>query len=286
MRHRRLSLAVVVLCLGASLVPACRSDTAASPTPTAAFRQEPTPTQTPVPTDTPEPTATLTPTPTDTPTPTREPAESGDATSILPPLDFRVLTSTLDSGWVVYELPDDGFSIALPPGWAPIDLGAEQLAEMLDAMGEQGPQMGGILGDQAMADMVVEGMKFFALDLDPEALELGMPASVTVLQMDTGFALPLDIVVPLALGQLEPIALPDAPITNERIDLDGLEAEVIRYVADISGTTGEPLPVSFTQLIIPVGGKLWVVSLSPPLEFAGNYQDLLDQIGSSFRLLN
>ena len=145
--------------------------------------------------------------------------------------------------------------------------------------------MGSLLGDQATADMVAEGMKFYALDLDPEGLELGTPASVTVLQMDTGLALPLDIVVPLALVQLEPLALPDVPITNERIDLDGLEAEVIRYVGDISGTTGEALPVSFTQLIIPVGGKLYVVSLSAPLELAGNYQDLLDQIGSSFRLL-
>jgi hypothetical protein len=103
--------------------------------------------------------------------------------------------------------------------------------------------------------------------------------------MDTGIAVPLDLIVPLTLSQLEKLALPDVPVTTERVDLDAVEAEMIRYVGELSTAVGEDLPMSFAQLVVPVGITLYVVSLGAPLDLAADYEDLLRQIGLSFRLL-
>lgn len=157
---------------------------------------------------------------------------------------------------------------------------------MIETMGEQNLQLPGFLGDQDVAAMVAEGMVFYALDTDPASFALGMPPTLNVLKMDTGITLPLDMIVPLTLGQLEEIALPGAPIANQRIDLDGIEAEVIRYVGNFSGVGGDPLEVGFTQLVVPFGGQLYIVSLTAPIDLGSDYQNLLDEIANSFALLN
>ena len=287
MKHRGGWLGLVALTLIGTFGTGCRDTQTPPPTPTPALAVASEPTETPTPLPTSTPTATPTPAPTNTPTPMPEPtAGTSDAGVVLPPVDLDFITLTLDSGWDLYELPGEGFSISLPPGWAPVDMNAEGLSSMLDAIGEQNPQLGGFLGSQALTDMVAEGMVFYALDLDPQALELGMPASVNVLEMETGIALPLDVIVPLTLSQLEGLALPEVPITNERLDLEGLEAELIRYVGDFSSVTGGTLTVSFTQFVIPIGGKLYVISLSAPLDLEADYGDLMAAIGSTFRLLD
>jgi len=284
MTGRSMWVALTALVLAAALATGCRGEQAPPPTPTPQPVKEPSPTPTPAPSATPTPTHT--PTPTRTPTPTPEVDETAQGLPALPVVDLGVVTSTLDGGWVLYELPEEGFSVALPPGWAPVDVGTEGLAAMLETMDEQNLQLPGFLGDEGMADMVADGMVFYALDTDPAASALGMPPTLNVLKMDTGISLPLDMIVPLTLGQLEDIALPGVPITNERVDLDGIEAEVIRYVGGFSSTTGDPLQVGFTQLVVPFGGKLYIVSLSAPVELAADYQDLLDQIAASFQLLD
>jgi hypothetical protein len=195
------------------------------------------------------------------------------------------ITTTLDSGWVLYQLPKEGFSIALPPGWLPVDVSAEGLVEVLDVLWERNPQLGGVLGGQATNEMVAQGIVFYALDSSPAALELGTPASVNVVKVDIGITLPLDVVVPLTLGPLEELALPGVSITNERIDLEGLEAEMIKYAGELSTTEGDALPVSFTMLLVPVGGTLYVISVSAPADLEEDTEDLLQQIGLGFRLL-
>jgi hypothetical protein len=286
MTRRRRCLSVAVLTLGMTLAAGCRGDQALAPSPTLLAVKAPTATLTPAPTAPATPTPTPRPKPSATPSPTPDPTAAAGQGAALPVIDFTAITSTLDSGWVQYELPDQGFSVALPPGWTPVDVSAGGLTAMIEMMEEQNPQLGGFLGSEAMADMVAEGMVFYALDSDPATLTLGMPPTINVLKMDTGIALPLDMVVALTLGQLEGIALPEVPITNERVDLNGIEAEVIRYVGDLSSIAGDPLQVGSTQLVIPFGGKLYVVSLSAPLALGSDYQDLLAQIAASFQLLN
>ena len=286
MTPRRRWLAIAVLILAMTVAGGCRGNQAPALSQTPRAAEEPAAAHTPKPTATATPTATPSPEPSATPSPTPDPTAAARQAARLPAIDLTAITSTLDSGWVQYDLPNQGFSVALPPGWTPVDVSAEGLAAMIEMMGEQNPQLGGFLGNQAMADMVAEGMVFYALDTNPAAYALGMPPTINVLKMDTGIALPLDMVVPLTLGQLEGIALPEVPITNERIDLNGVEAELIRYVGDLSSITGEPLQVGFTQVVIPFGGRLYVVSISAPVGLGSDYQDLLDQIAGSFQLLN
>jgi hypothetical protein len=197
-----------------------------------------------------------------------------------------VVTSTLDGGWVLYELPEEGFSVALPPTWMPVNVDTEGFSAMMDAYGDQNPQLGGFMGAGAMSELVADALVFNAVDTDPAVLDRAMPPMLNVLAIETGIALPLDMVVPLTTGQLEEFASPDAPITSERIDVDGVQAEVIRYVGDLSRADGEPLAVDFTQVLIPVGGRLYVLSLSAPVGLGEDYGGLLNDIVAGFGLLD
>jgi hypothetical protein len=203
----------------------------------------------------------------------------------LPEVDVGAITSTLDGGWVLYELPLDGFSISLPPGWVPVDVSPEGLAAMLEIIGEENPQLEGFLSNQAFNELFAQGLVFYAIDTDPVVLASGSPATLNILKLDTGIELPLDVLTPLTLGQLDEIALPDVPLTSERIDLGGVEADMIRYAAEVADLAGNLQQVGITQLIVPSAGGLYILSLGAPLELSPDLQGMLDGIGGSFRLV-
>jgi hypothetical protein len=175
--------------------------------------------------------------------------------------------------------------VTLPPGWLPVDVSAEGLSAMMDVLDGQNPQLGGLMGDEAMAGMIAEGLLFNAIDTDPVATELGMPVMLNVIALDTGISLPLDMIAPIMVGQLEEFAVPDVPIAAERVDLGGVEGEAIRYVGEVSAMAGDLLLVDFTQVVVPFAGKLYILSLSAPAGLESDYREVLDEIVTSFRLL-
>jgi hypothetical protein len=234
------------------------------------------------------PTATNTPTITNTPSPTSTPRPTLTLTpgaTAVPIATEVVLTSTLPSGWILYELQTSKFALALPSEWKRLDLSPGGLENSLAVVGELNPNYKGVLSGQTLRNLITSGFRFYALDLSPEALSARFPVSVNVLKLDVGIALPLDSVVSLVLEQLKNTADSTVPITHRRVTLSNIQAEEIKYGAKLATLTGAPFIFMVTQYVFLNGTIEYVITFGSPREVTENYNPIFEQIAQSFRLL-
>jgi hypothetical protein len=240
---------------------------------------QPTNTALPAPTDTSTPEPTATPIPTDTPTP--EPTAT-------PTAQASIIESTvLDSGWIRYEDAADKFAIALPPVWQPLNLNAVALEDALGVVGEQMPEFGQLFSNQLLRNLVASGIKFYALDLSPESVAAGIPASINILRTDLGVEFPLDSYVALNVRQVEGIADPAVPLVHQRVTLGegGVEAEELQYQMNLPSASGEPTPATLLQYLIIDKSIVYVITISTPPEVAEANLPLMKEIAQTLELL-
>ncbi|MBN1933939.1 MAG: hypothetical protein JW934_04720 [Anaerolineae bacterium] len=256
---------------------------AATQTAQPTFTLTSTPTHTPTPTPTPTHTATPTSTPTAAPTFTPTPAPT--STSV-PEETGNIITSTLETGWTLYELADEGFAIALPPEWQSIDLNSGLLGNALALVGEKNPAFKEVFSSEAMRNLVASGVKFYGLDLKPETLIYDLPASMNIIQVDLGIAIPLDALIPNTLKQLETVADPKTPITHRRVTLSDLAAEELKYGLSMTDMMGNPVKGQITQYLLIDGTVQYAITLISPNELAEDYAPVFEQIGQSFQLFD
>jgi hypothetical protein len=256
-----------------------------TPTPYPTDTPTPEPTSTPTDTPTPYPTHTPTPEPTSTPTPTATPTPKPTATPTRAGTT-DVLTSTLETGWTLHEVQAEGFAVALPPEWQRLGLNPDALEDAFGVVGERNPQFERMFSSQTVRKLAASGIKFYALDLTPESLSLGMPTSINIVKLDIGLEIPLDTYVPMNLTQIERIANPEIPITHRRVALSNVEAEEFKYGMELVGLTGTPVSVMLTQYLALEGSTVYNITLATPLELYDTYAPLFEEIGQTFRLLD
>ncbi len=172
----------------------------------------------------------------------------------------------------------------MPPEWLRIDLDAEAFEDALAIVGEQNPELGQVLSSDTLRSLAASGIKFYGLDASPESLIPGFPTTANILKLNLGLALPLDTIVAVNLGQIEAIADPDVPLTNQRVTLSNVEAEEIKYATEMAMPTGDSIQLMITQYLVVDGTNMVVVTLGTPLELADGYTTTFEEIGKSFRL--
>jgi hypothetical protein len=150
----------------------------------------------------------------------------------------QVITSTLELGWILYELPGEGFAIALPPEWQQFVLDPETFEKGLGVLSEQDSKFKGVFSSQAMRSLMASGLKFFGMDLSPKALLLDYPVTANILKMNMGVELSPDDYVPMYLKQLEKIASSKTPITHRHVTLANVEAEEFKYSVEAPTAMG------------------------------------------------
>ncbi len=287
MNPRKPLLPRCVLLIGVLLTMSCSAFQGLGATPTPLPTNTPAPTNTPVPTDTPTPTPT--PIPTDTPTPTPRPTRTPKPTRTPSPTDTPtsatapVITSTLENDWVLYELSQEGFTLALPPEWLQITLDPETYEDALEIAGEQNPTIGKYLSSDSLRALMASGLKFYGMDTSLDALEAGFLANLNVLKMDLGFEAPLDTYVALNLKQIEALAT-EGTVEHERVELANLDAEKLTYEMSQTSTTGDPVQVTIVQYLALDGSTAYVVTMIAPTSLSDDYVPTFEEIGQSFRL--
>jgi hypothetical protein len=235
---------------------------AALPTPTVI---EPTPTQsaaTPVPTNTPVPTETPTPEPT-----------------------AALVTTTLDSGWIRYELPGEGFAMTLPPRWRPVDLTPETLGATLQTISDENPGIRGLISDQMLRGQILSGLTFYAIHAAPETYIYDTPTNLNLVKLVLQIDISLETYVQQKLRQIELQVIRNTPIRHERVMLGNVEAERFAYDREITGTTGEFISVHIVQFLILDGRTSYVITLTSPRPLTDTYVPMFEEIGASFELL-
>ena len=259
------ALIISLLCLSCASEPDVDLDATivAAVAGTEAARPTLTPTATPVPTETaiptatqtatetpsPTPTETETPQPTVTPLPTDTPSAGSKPNAIQKPtpasdspllVDENVFTSTLESGWVRYEMPNDGYALNLPASWQYLNLNPDFMAQSLGQVEDLNEQFQGMFSNEYAQNLIATGIKFYALDTDPSALSAGIPSTLNVIQIDIGLNIPLDSYASLTLAQLEQLAGEDTEVLSERVSLANAEAEKFSYQMEMAMGFGRP----------------------------------------------
>lgn len=268
---RNIGLAAVVL-----LAMACNLSEAVFVPPTATYTPiPPTETLTPTATLTATPTPTSTPSPTRTPTPTFTPTATPSQTT---------LTSTLSSGWILYEKPTEGYALALPPSWEQIDMDPEAIEDLLDAFSKLNPDIGDWLEEQARS-LMAAGLGFFAIDPDPAGVKAGFLTNCNILKQRLNIKASLNFYVQTTIPQLESLSNIAGPVTHRRVQVAGIEAEELKYQLSMSTATRKTVRVAATQFLVIRDKDMYVISFATPADHSQKYAPIIDKIIQSFKLI-
>ncbi len=240
----------------------------------------PAPTDTPVPTETAvPPTDTPTPEPTNTPEPTATPTEQ----PLVSAANFDEVE--LENGWTQYTLPKDQVRIAFPADWTVVQIDAEFLADALAAVGENNEETAfDFLSSDVMLNMASAGIKFMALDTDPEAITRSTPSTVNLLIIELPIELPFDSWVALNESQLETLAQ-EGTIEMEMLEINGRPSAKFTYIAEINSLGGELDTLQLQQYLFKEGDLTYILTMGSEVDLAANYTDLFPEIANTFELL-
>jgi hypothetical protein len=238
------------------------TEVVATPAPVAADSTPTQPAATLVPTNTPVPTETPTPVPT-----------------------AALVTTTLDSGWIRYELPGEGFAMALPPRWRPVDLAPDTLATTLQTIHDENPGIRGLISAEMLRGQVLSGLTFYAIHAAPETYSYDTPTNLNLVKLVLQIDISLETYVQQKLRQIELQVIRNTPIHHERVMLGNVEAEKFAYDREITGTTGEFISVHIIQYLILDGRTSYVITLTAPRPLTDTYVPMFEEIGTSFELL-
>ena len=244
------------------------------------------PTAAPVPTDTPAP-ATITPVPTDTPAPTdtaapTEPPTSTPAATALP-ADPAVSTMA-EPGWTLSQDDAEGFSIALAPKWKRIDLDADSLDAVVDVIAEQDPGIKSMLSSQLGAQAMA-GIKFFALDLAPEAIGTDFMTNLNIVHQTLPSKVSLAVIVQVNVGMLENLESVVKPVTHKQVQIGHMDAEQVNYGMRMSSASGDSFLLAGTQYYFLADQEVYVITFSTTADHASGYAPIFEKMAASFRLL-
>lgn len=196
-----------------------------------------------------------------------------------------MITSTLDSGWVLYSLPDAGLEIALPPTWQTLVLSADTIETMVELVDERFPEIGSMLSSEMMRNLFASGVKLYGFDISPEALSQGAPVSINVIQSDLPLKMPLDSYVSLSLAQIQAMVGPDTEVKHRRITLSDQEAEEIIYQYRMIDFGGQDAAATIVQYLLLDDSTAYVISMVAPLTLEETYIPTFQEIGQTFRLV-
>ncbi len=210
-------------------------------------------------------------------------AACGGAATPVPASPTAAPTPTLDPAWTLHESEADGFAIALPTEWRPIELDAKTLDASLEAAVGQSPELKFMLEGQAR-NLIASGVKFFAFDLGAESIESGMTTNVNIIKIPLGAEVALDFYVDLNLGQLEGLSSVEKPVLHKRVKVMAGDAEQLRYGMTVNTPNGN-LTLALTQYLVIVGEDAYVITLTTSADQAEGYSAVFEQIGQSFRVM-
>ena len=196
-------------------------------------------------TPTPSLTPSVTPRYTLTPTSTATPIYTATPT----PVDEFVFTVVDDEeGWSRYTYPANAFSISVPPAWAHLDLGVDELEEMLAQVAINYPGIEQFYSGDSLRKSRRNGVKFLAVD--GTAIETGENFSIEVLVSDLQYDVDLNTFVDENIQGLKESISPYLNVEEKRIEIAGVEAAEITYEIELTYDEEETIPMMLTQYLL------------------------------------
>jgi hypothetical protein len=218
--------------------------------------------------------------------PTNAPARAGARTSTPAAEKGRTgaaATATVEPGWTLYSDEVEGFSINVAPKWKRIDVDPETIDSALSVVADQNPGFKSMLSEQVRS-LTSAGVKFFAVDLAPEALGTGLATNMNVIRQTPPAKVSLDMFAEINTGVLENLDTVVGPVSHKRVNLGGTAAEKVTYGMEIKTASGKTVQMAGTQYYVLSGKDVYIITLCTSVDQAADYAPVFEKIAQSFRL--
>jgi hypothetical protein len=189
----------------------------------------------------------------------------------------------LASGWILYEKPAEGYTLALPPDWEYIEMDPDVMENALDIVGNSNPELGDLLRGQAY-NLLSSGISFYAVDLSSDSIKAGFPTNLNILKQPLRIKASLDFYVQANVSQMEELSNVIKPITHRRVKLASNEAEELKYRMMMTMPPSKTVTIAVTQYLIIKDKDLVLISFGAPADLAQQYAPVIDKITQSFQM--
>jgi hypothetical protein len=235
-------------------------------------------------TATPTATLTFTPSPTLTPTPTFTATITPSASPT--PLPTGVKTEDQPDGSTLFTDYDNQYQLILPKGWIVLPLSSKDMANILQKAAEDNPELKDIANNFKNLDPDVVRVMSFNKNSKYSIKGFTTDMIVTAIDNKTLSAMPLDFVT----GALEEsvkqqggevLSTGSPVVTNP----NGVEVGSFELKQTTPTATGAKVPIQVKSLVFQAGGKLIIVQVGTPVQFAKEILPVLDQIQDSIQVM-
>lgn len=234
-------------------------------------------------TETPTPTLTFTPAPTDTPSPTATATEVPSPT----PMPTGATSEEQPDGSTLFTDYDNQFQLSIPEDWIVIPLSAKDMTDILEGLSTENPQLKDIAATFAQMDPDV--IRVVAMNKNVKYTFNGFATNLTVTAVEDKMmsAMPLDFVTGAVEESLKQGGA--TIIENEEFaaeNANGVEIGLIEFQKKTPTATGASVDAHSRILIFHANGKLIMVQLAAPKQFASEVIPVLEDMIDTIELLS
>jgi len=188
------------------------------------------------------------------------------------------------NGWSEYAMPENGFALSVPTTWQRLPVKQQELDAALQTIRQSNPELAQQLGDNAQ-NLMANGVKFWAFDLNPESPASGFTTNVTVTRQSLPNAVSFDTFVAINLNQLNALSTRNSNIVNERVTLAGKPAERVSYLLALNAEEGAPITAAITQYLVLNGRNAYVITYATRSDLSDTYRAIFEQSAASLRFI-
>jgi hypothetical protein len=236
-----------------------------------------TPTATATNTFTPGP--TLTPSSTATATPTQTPSPT--------PLPTGLKLEEHSDGSAVFIDYDNNYQLTLPKDWMVIPLSSDDVATILSKLSEKNPAFKEMAETFKTLDPDV--IRAIAMSTDPKYIAQGFSTNITITALEDKLmsSMPLDFVtgaMEQSLQEQGAKILSDSSLAAK--NSNGVEIGSFDYEKTTPTAAGTNALVRAKAIVFQVNGKMILIQLATPKQFADDFLSVIEDVSSSIKLLD
>ena len=186
-----------------------------------------------------------------------------------------------ENDWPLYEVPAEGFAVALPPDWVHMEVSSQNMDEMIAKLVTANPALASF--GESFRKQVRSGIKFFGFD--KQAAATGSGTNVTIAKAMLPAGATLASITDLNVGQIQSVFKLTSAIDREPKTTPHLGAERIRFSFQMAGLDGRPTNLAIVQYYYVTDKVYFVLGLTTTADQADQNADIANSIGDSFRVL-
>jgi len=193
----------------------------------------------------------------------------------------------LDGGWTLATMQNEGFALALPPGWIEFDLTAGDLQSGFSQMSKANPSMASILSDQ-IASLAAQGIKLYAVESSGSFQTTGFASNLNVVKEPVPAKTSLDALTQQSLDEMKQQLNigQDVKFFKNRLNINSGEAERVQYSLNMNTPTGKSVAASFSQYIAINGGNAYILTYTTTEDQFAQYSETFDKSAKSLTFLS